>query len=711
MPTPAQWQAFRQRLRELGQRRLLVLEGERGASLAWLREQLCGVVAGTGVWTGPEAESPHPDLIPIQPSAGRQWLGRELDLLVWDGWSGNPPDSLAALTGTLTAGGLWFWLMPPLDQWQSFADPDYARTGLERASSHPFAGRLARRVADDPRVIRVRPGEAFALPELDPVATAFRPGGTEDQAEAVRQVVRTGQGHRRRPLVITADRGRGKSAALGMAAAAWLQHHQGRGSEARVMVTAATPEAVRTLFRHAREAAGPEAVPGADGLSLNLGHGQVLQFYPVDRLLQERPSAGLVLVDEAAAIPAPQLAGILLAWPRVVYATTVHGYEGSGRGFSLRFRAQLERHAPGWQALTLSRPIRWAPDDPLENLVRRLFLLDASGPATTLAGKAVQLTRWDPARATEAELAAAFGLLVESHYRTTPGDLRQWLDDPAAVTWLARAEGQIVGVLWATGEGGLESGLADEVAAGRRRLRGHLLPQSLAHHSGFAEAAEQRLMRIVRVAVHPDWRLQGVGQRLVTAATEHAREQGLDAVGTSFGASPELLAFWQRTDLAPVRLGLQREASSGEYAVQLLRGLSNQGEDLTHRIRSRFVEHWPSLVPRCWPDLDPELVLMLTASLPTVAALTADDRRELAAFCEGRRGFELSLLPLVRLSLQAGVARQLLASGEARLWVRAVLQAWSWPAVQAVGDCEGRRQGVSALRRLAATVSQEGSGS
>lgn len=704
MSTPRQWQAFRRQLQALGQRRLVLLEGDRSAGLAWLREHLPALMAGTALWSGPESEAPHPDLVPVLPRAGRQWLGRELDLLVWDGWSGNPPDSLAALAGTLTAGGLWFWLMPPLDQWETFEDPDYAHTGLDHGGPHPFAGRLARLLAADAEVVRIRDGAAVSPPSLPPCPSPFHPRGSEDQAEAVRQVVRTGKGHRRRPLVIKADRGRGKSAALGMAAVAWLQDQHQRGAEARVVVTAASPDAVTTLFHHARQTAGDEARASADGLTLSLAQGQSLQFWPVDRLLREAPAAGLVLVDEAAALPAPQLSEILLRWPRVVYATTVHGYEGSGRGFDLRFRERLDRHAPQWQGLTLTTPIRWAAGDPLEALVRRLFLLDASGPAQAAGEGDVELQHWHPGQAPDSELNAAFGLLVDSHYRTSPGDLRQWLDDPGAASWLARSGDRVVGVVWTTGEGGLEPALARQVADGRRRLRGHLLAQSLAHHSGFAEAASLNLSRIVRVAVHPDWRRHGLGRRLLETARDHARNRRLDAIGTSFGASPELLSFWLGSGYQPVRLGLQREASSGEYAVQLLIALSPEGEALGGRIRARFSEHWPLLLPRCWPELEPRLALMLTAALPAPAVLGEDDQRELAAFCSGGRGFELSLLALCRLSLQPGLAARVEASADAQLWVRAVLQGWSWPALQAGGLCRGRRDGEDRLRALAATL-------
>ncbi len=697
------WRTFQQRLAAQGERRLVLLSGDRQVSLAWLAQCLAGLNTDGGIWFGPSADRPATSLTTVSQPESRHWLGSESSILVWDGWHGNPPDALAILTGTLAAGGLWFWLMPDLADWPWFADPDYVRTGLETAPVHPFAQRMARCLAEDASVIRGFPArtEPPVVGEPGAFGSAFEAGITVDQQRAIRTVEQVARGRRRRPLVITADRGRGKSAALGMAAMAYLQETV-PGSPKQILVTAPTPAAVRTLFWHARQQAGG-TLTHVDDHKLTLGNGSCLRFEAVDQLVQKQPEAALVLVDEAAAIPAPRLQAILLGWPRVVFASTVHGYEGAGRGFTLRFRQVLDRYTPQWRQLMLAEPIRWSPGDPLEALVNRLFLLDAEAvvPAEV---EPLTIAPWQPSAATEAELAAAFGLLVNAHYRTTPGDVRQWLDDPVARTWVARVKDTVVGVLWSTVEGGFDPSLAAEVMAGRRRLRGHLLPQSLAHHSGVAEAASARSLRVVRVAVSEHCRRQGVAMRLITAARQWARDEGLDAVGASFGASSDLLAFWRHAGAGLLRLGLTREASSGEYAAQVMAPTSPAGKALVKQISTRFADSWQTLLPVCWPDLAPELVVAITAWLPPAEPLEAADKRELAAFCQGHRGFELSLLALQRLSRQPGVASQLAVDPACPLWCRLVLQGWRWPQVQAAGDCEGRRHGEGVLRRLASAV-------
>lgn len=58
-------------------------------------------------------------------------------------------------------------------------------------------------------------------------------------------------------------------------------------------------------------------------------------------MLMKRENADVVAVDEAAAVPLPILYDVHKRFDRMVFATTIHGYEGAGRGFSIRFLKYL----------------------------------------------------------------------------------------------------------------------------------------------------------------------------------------------------------------------------------------------------------------------------------------------------------------------------------------------------------------------------------
>ena len=298
-PDMTDWRALQTSLAANGERRLVLLEGDRENNLQWLSGLLPELELHTGLWTGPADQSPDPRLIPIAVSEARQWLGREVSVIIWDGWQGHPPDAFAALSGALTAGGLLFWLMPPLVECRRFADPDYTRTGRDHGGVHPFAARMADILAEHEAVIRISPGRAetpsLTIPQIP--EQSFRIETTPDQEQLIYRLVRFGQGRRRRPLVVTADRGRGKSAALGMAAAELLE--KGRQE---IVVTAPSQQNVDTLFRHAREALADQLGEVSAG-TLTSRSGGRLKFVPVRELLASRPEAEVVLVDEAAAIP------------------------------------------------------------------------------------------------------------------------------------------------------------------------------------------------------------------------------------------------------------------------------------------------------------------------------------------------------------------------------------------------------------------------
>ncbi|MCA1771089.1 MAG: DUF1726 domain-containing protein, partial [Halomonas sp.] len=438
---------------------------------------------------------------PVQPalkaSQATTRLGTEHQLVVvntHDHAGGFNPDALGAIGGTLAAGGLLVLITP--NDWGRQPDPDYARI-----ADYPwqwsdltayYLTRLAAQLEASEQIIRWAPG---ALPQLARLkATAPRlekPEDTDcitqDQATAVRALVGL---KRRRPLVITADRGRGKSAALGIACARLLQH-----KTSRVIVTAPHLAAVEAVFERVAALCPDGSRPTAERFVL--ANGAELWFVAPDAL-GEHVTAGklggdgsYLMVDEAAALPPALLAQWLSAFPRLAFATTVHGYEGSGRGFALRFCHVLDTQAPDWKALTLNTPVRWQAADPLESTLNELLLLNAPLPsekASLSAPSASYEVPRDELAQNQEALAPLFGLLVQSHYRTTPSDLRQLLDGPGMRLRVIGQQQRPQAVLVTREEGGFAADLANQVARGERRPQGHLMAQSLAAHSGCRDA-------------------------------------------------------------------------------------------------------------------------------------------------------------------------------------------------------------------------------
>ncbi|SDM08068.1 tRNA(Met) cytidine acetyltransferase [Modicisalibacter muralis] len=579
---------------------------------------------------------------PLPAAKARTRLGGEHDLVVIDAVSPNAgfdPDAFGAVSGTLRAGGLLVLLTPP--SWQKpwhtgtpAVDADYARLAAWPYEvgdlSARYLARLARLLRVSPLALHWPTGQTMprlALPAITPAASDdasspdASPGDsaclTSDQVEAVSRLTRL---RRRRPLVLSADRGRGKSAALGIGAARRLLD-----GERRLWITAPRPAAVEPFFERLSVLL-PQGRREDNGFNVEIdgAHAEVRFIAPdgVSDALQSNDidarSPPTLFVDEAAAIPTPLLARWLAAFPRIAFATTVHGYEGTGRGFAVRFRARLERDTPDWREYHLSQPVRWAEGDPLEALTRELLLLDAEPAADTTVAQALnvhgpRLISLDRAAlaADERALSELFGLLVQAHYRTTPADLRQLLDGPD-VRLLATYVGErCVGVCLAQDEGGFPPELAAAIWRGERRPRGHLLAQSLATHGGHRQAAEARWCRIARIAVHPAARRRGLGSALIEQLATSVADDGIERLGVSFGGEVGLIDFWRAQGFVSLRLGLSREASSGEHALMMGRALHESVEKAIGHLAEDFQRLLPSLLAHELTRLEPELAAAL----------------------------------------------------------------------------------------------------
>ncbi|PJG57940.1 tRNA(Met) cytidine acetyltransferase TmcA [Aeromonas cavernicola] len=660
--------ALRQALASVGERRLVWLEGEEADCVA--RAQL--LLGQTIFWVGqgPARYAPYPA------AKALQRLGQECDTLVFNGFSGLHPDAFGALAGTLRAGGLLLLLTPPREQWPSWPDPDRVRLVAlpEQAAQagHGFIARLVRVLTQDPACSLELPYVVEHWHPLD----ATRPLST-DQANALPALYRVLHGHRRRPLVLTADRGRGKSSLLGLAATELLRLQP----HLKIVVTAPSLATATTLLTHAKHQ---------------------VEYCAPDRLASEDIALDLLLVDEAAAIPTPLLEAMLARYSRIIFATTEHGYEGTGRGFHLRFKRILDSQTPDWQEITLTEPIRWSCRDPLEPLVFRMLGLDAcvTSPLPIRCPLWRQISQDELAR-DEALLQQVFGLLVLAHYQTTPSDLRVLLESPDLDIHLLQQGQGLLGVALVVREGPIAEPLAQEIWAGRRRPRGHLLPQSLLAHGGHKCAGARRYARIMRIAIHPECHRQGLGSQLLAQLEGHYRQAGMDYLGAAFAASADLLPFWRAAGLVVVRIGLQRDAASGCHAVLLLKALNKGYEPELSQWHQHFVRQLPVLLAGALKRLPPELIWQAVGGGAVEdCVLEPFDQDELDCFAHHHKPFELCQASLQRWLTGHLPLLSSLSAADRHLLIAAIWQYANWDELARQLQLAGKPAVIKALRGL-----------
>lgn len=520
------------------------------------------------------AQDDHPEN--QRPADVRRLAGCSVLAVVLDLHAGLDPDLLGIVHGFVRGGGRLVLRMPP--------QPPPCSPG--------YHNRLWNRLES---VLEQTPARVTSPP-----AAGIQTHGTQEQASLVSNLTNAiGCGNIQ--IVLTADRGRGKSAALGMLV-------DRLPPTTPVWVTGPHPTAVAEVLRFSTR--------------------PLVWTDPV-ALLSGPPIAGLLLVDEAAQLPVPVLQSLVESFPdaSMLFSTTVHGYEGTGRGFLLKFVEDLASGPRPFARFHLTSPIRWASDDPLERFVFDLLALDAEPPPVD-AQTPLRFARWsqDDLQRDPTHLSAVFGLLVAAHYRTTPEDLHRLLDAPDTHIHIGTAGATPAAVGWLVEEGGLDDATIDAMASGAR-FRGQVLTETLVCHSGHRAAGALRWMRSVRTVVHPDLRKKGVAAQLVAA--EHAAHPEVDLFGTVFGATPALVRFRQRLGYVVVRLGVSRGARTGVPSVVMVRPQSAAGHALVDLLRAECARDLPGQLQwmsrEVGPRLSDHLRAALTHELPAAAPWTARD--------------------------------------------------------------------------------------
>ncbi|WOI36548.1 GNAT family N-acetyltransferase [Alteromonas sp. CI.11.F.A3] len=448
-------------------RRLLVLSGE----YEWVNKNLTSILSDIPSTLIVKEVGAQNSLL------RKHLLGNECDIGVVHAHQGFNPGNLMAIAGTIRWGGCLILCCPTLDSWHLHTRPSHLSHGFT-ASPSLYIKRLVARLKNDAHVAIwssnnchipdwVAGDTVDSLNRLNPVtsessinqvlsenAHATQPLDGEEtrrpQFKSVEQQAafdcltnRWSQGNRK--AVITAPRGRGKSALLGMFVASRLKKGE------KIVITSAIRENTSTLFKHIRIGIGigidiessnsekkaqgslaadcgtdsngttnfnstTDANGSTDDESGIAGTVTKVAFAiedfvseAVSHQTSESEKSGsaqwlapdnstlingdydLLIIDEAASFPLPVLKLLIGAHDNYVISTTLQGYEGSGQGFMQRMLPAF--NAEGALHLSLSTPLRWIQNDKLESLIHIICLFEGTESFNTFSGAPPEILR------------------------------------------------------------------------------------------------------------------------------------------------------------------------------------------------------------------------------------------------------------------------------------------------------------------------------
>lgn len=416
-----------------------------------------------------------------------------------------------------------------------------------------------------------------SLVDSQPIGALVQLARTVDQAKALLTFVDViAEKTLRSTVTLTAARGRGKSAALGVAIAAAIAY-----GYSNIFITSPSPENLKTLFEFVFkgfdalnyldhvdytiiQSNNPDFNKAIVRVNVHRQHRQTIQYIkPEDAYALGQ--AELLVIDEAAAIPLPLVRKLM--GPYLVFmASTINGYEGTGRSLSLKLIQQLREnsrvisksdgpkrvdatdrsngifakngenaHAKGraLREITLSEPIRYAQGDSVEKWLNKVLCLDATLPSSVLniqgcphPSKCELLhvnrdTLFSFHPVSEKFLQQMIALYVASHYKNSPNDLQLMSDAPAHQLFVlvppidddTQRLPEPLCVIQVALEGQISKSTVLNSLSRGQRAGGDLIPWLVSQQFQDEEFAGLSGARIVRIATNPEYISMGYGSQ------------------------------------------------------------------------------------------------------------------------------------------------------------------------------------------------------
>ncbi len=669
--TPQQWAKQLHETLAVSHQRILV---DCAGDAAWCHKIALAVSQTSTPLVLSDQAALFPTLKAVPFNKSIQLLGQEFNVVIFDAWSGLDIDALARVAGLVKAPGLLLLMRPSNEQWQKLIDPK--NIWQDKQQGHHYFIQYLQQKLTSKSVIKC--DQANPLLAIKPLTLSDKTlinanNQLSEQQQLAWRTLDLVFTQNAKSVALIAARGRGKSTLLGR----WLS--QPEHASKQFIITSDSKKAAGQCLRFTQ-------------------HNSHVRYAAVDQLLLDKPLADCIIVDEAATIPIALLLQLKQCYQRIIYTSTLDGYEGTGQGFELQFLASFKNQA--LDVMTLDAPMRWGKQDLLEQWLEDTFLLKTVKNKTPNISDAIQYQLVTQAQLSEqgSLLTEIFQLLKSAHYRTQVSDLKMLLDNPSITLFVASQNIRIIAVMLLSAEGGLSPELSNEIYYGKRRPQGHLLAQGLTVHAGCRGFAELKGLRIQRIAVSQKFRRLGIGTRLINCALKHTQQLKLSYLGAVFALDEKRLSFWKNNKLCLAMLSIGQGTSTGKPAVTMLLALEDVAKSYLKHCEEQFVASFSERLLTHFKMMD---ALQVMALLPLLPKLGINNVKNCDAYINGYKGFEYALFDL-RLYVFYRLQQQecLISDENKNFLIQTILQARSWPNVIKAFKLSGKKELNQRLKEI-----------
>ena len=499
--------------------------------------------------------------------------------------------------------------------------------------------------------------------------------------------------------ILVANRGRGKSASVGLSISQVLSK---RGMHSfKVILSSPHPTNVQTLFDFLSRGLTSEKIKfrliKREGWTLEIrtsSRVKIIYLWPSE--INENLKTDLFVVDEAAAIPVGILKEIIRIKAKKIFVSTIHGYEGAGRGFQHKFLHYLRKQKLiHYSEFSLDHPIRYLPGDSIEKLLNNTFLLDVELEQPkidqkTISKESIRLQEYKDPEYLFSEkglpnLKQLFGLLIYAHYRNQPNDLLLLAD--SGTHFLAGVYGndnQNNETLLVSSQLAKEGEMTKQeilrVTSGEF-IEGNLISAVAIRHFS-REFANLRGLRIVRIAAHPSLVNKGFGRLAIELQNQIFASY--DWVGVSFGGTVKLMKFWRKFDFKSVHIRPIKTPGTGEWNIVVIHPLSPPATTIINQASADFLLQFLALLKQSLHSMEPELVIQILKSCSLIPdykpKITSSGGFRLKNYLKGNINFLLAVDVIYELTTKYFVSPKTvkLSPSQEALLVTRILQGRTW---------------------------------